>query len=303
MKNNCPICHSAARKNNIILNDYRLCIDNPTTYRICSNCKTVFQEQPIVEDDLRKHYSEGYSYHRQQKKKNSVQHVFSPLLRFLLKPLERYEPPESSKKLSILDVGCGKGDFLLHLRRRGFLGVEGIELSSTAAAIAKSENLQVHNTSLEMFVSTKRYNIITLHQVFEHLRDPHAAIKKLSALLEEDGMLIMSMPNNCSLATALFGRFWPGYDAPRHYFTYNPRSIYILCRKNNLNVVKIKHISRPSQFTGSMQYICNRLTGRKTVLEYGFFRNSVALDLLFFPLAYLLNIFKCGDMIEVYIKK
>ena len=68
-------------------------------------------------------------------------------------------------------------------------------------------------------------------------------------------------------------------------------------------MVDIRYISRPSQFTGALQYMWNYFTGRFTQLEDGYFRNSVALDLLFFPLSYLLNGLKWGDMIEVYLRK
>ena len=68
------------------------------------------------------------------------------------------------------------------------------------------KKLNVTPASLEDFKPSKKYDIITLHQVFEHFRDPSGAIRKLADLLDERGTLIMSFPNNLSFAALLFGK-------------------------------------------------------------------------------------------------
>ena len=281
----------------------RVGIQRPTPYLRCPQCKVIFQSTPISEAEVGRHYPDQYSYHRAQKRPSFLKRVYAPFLKLLIHPLERYCPTSTAKKLSILDVGCARGGFLKRLLTMGFEQVEGIEVSASAVDYARGQGLNVSRCSLEEFNADGRYDIITLNQVFEHFRDPHKALSKLSALLSERGEIIMSFPNGNSLTAWLFGKFWPGHDAPRHYFTYNPASVKILCRQHGLKVARIKFISRPSQFTGSFQYIWNHFIGGKAVLEFGYFRNSILLDLLFFPVSYLLNFMRLGDMIEVYIKK
>lgn len=299
----CPVCKSPPKKRKLLLNDYRICSDRPTTYLVCTHCKTVYQHPVLSLNEISKHYPPEYSYHTSKKKPSVAQKIFSPLIGMLMRPLARYAPDRVNADISILDVGCACGDFLGELKKRGAQHLYGIEVSSTASEIACSRGLNITHTSLTDFSADMQYDIITLNQVFEHFSDPHAALAKLSILMKQDGLLVMSMPSNRSMAAYIFGKFWPGYDAPRHYFTYNPKAISYLCRKQHLKIIKIKHISRPSQFTGSFHYVCNSLLKRKVTLENSFFRRSILLDLLFFPLSYVLNACRLGDNIEIYIAK
>jgi hypothetical protein len=52
-----------------------------------------------------------------------------------------------------------------------------------------------------------------------------------------------------------------------------------------------------------MQYLYNRRTGSKQMLEDGFFRNCKTLDLLLFPPSYILNALHSGDIIELHIRQ
>ena len=112
----------------------------------------------------------------------------------------------------------------------------------------------------------------------------------------------MNFPNFNSLARIIGGPFWPGYDAPRHYYVYNPKSFSALAHQVGLQIQKIRYISRPSQFLGTLQYVYNYLFKKKVRLEDGFFRNCGLFDFLLYALCYILNVVKLGDTIEVYIQ-
>jgi SAM-dependent methyltransferase len=219
----------------------------------------------------------------------------------LLRPLERYIPPATMCDHSILDVGCATGKFLDGLRRRGFHDLHGIEMSPEAVANKVHPSLDIRCASLEQYAADRTFDLVTLHHVFEHFEDPNASLAKLHSLLSDDGTLVMAFPNARSVARGVFGRFWPGWDAPRHYFTFSPKNLDILAQNHDMRITRTRYISRPSQFTGSMQYIQNELCGGGR-LE-GFWRKSKLLDLSLFPATYALNAVRVGDMIEVHMKK
>lgn len=77
----------------------------------------------------------------------------------------------------------------------------------------------------------------------------------------------------------------------------------MLAVQEQMRIIRIKHISRPSQFLGSFQYLYNEKTGTKISLERGFFRNSKLLDIAFSLPAYLVNALRIGDNIEVYLRR
>jgi len=297
----CIICGSPIKKR-IKISEQRLSIGNEFNYSVCSCCNLVsLLDKPLEMEP----YYKNYQYH----KKLSVSDEpfsFSSFLHkkgsgFLLKPLERYYPSNDLKNIKILDVGCARGEYLSSLKQSGFRNLHGIESSREAFINCVDKSLNISCITLEAFKTNDQFDLITLNQVFEHIKNPITNILKLKSLLNPNGKIVMSFPNYSSFARVLFKGFWPGYDAPRHHFTFNPFNVKRLAEKVGLKILKVRYISRPSQFLGSFQYIYNKLRKNKCSLEDGFFRNNKCLDLLFFIPAYFLNLVKLGDMIEIWL--
>jgi hypothetical protein len=58
-------------------------------------------------------------------------------------------------------------------------------------------------------------------------------------VLKADGVLIFRIPNGGSWDAKLFGKYWFGLDAPRHYYVFNQRTITKLLDLNGFRVSKI----------------------------------------------------------------
>lgn len=85
---------------------------------------------------------------------------------------------------SILDVGCGSGEILAGLARRGAYELRGTDLSEAALALARSRvpgarfaRLDVERESLP-----ERADLVLSVQVLEHLRDDTAAVRHLAEM-------------------------------------------------------------------------------------------------------------------------
>ena len=99
----------------------------------------------------------------------------------------------------ILEVGCGAGTTLAHLKASGIAKwIGGVELFPSAAAEA-AEVLdyirQGNIETLELGLDAGSLDVVLCLDVLEHLVDPWATIRKLTALLRPGGMLIASLPN------------------------------------------------------------------------------------------------------------
>lgn len=297
----CQICNSNNLKK-IEIKEERLLIGEKFTYDICNNCKLVqLRTKP---KNMEKYYS-NYSYHNNKQSTKNKQHkfdqIYNKISSILLKPMSQFEPKTKDKKIMILDIGCAKGAYLKKLKDKGFERLYGIEISQEAVSNKIDKDLNISCTSIEEYTPLKKFDLITMHQVFEHIEYSKPALKKIKKMLTQNGEIVMSFPNYNSFARKLFGKHWPGYDAPRHYFTYSPTNLKILANQCDMKISKIKYISRPSQFTGSFQYRWNEKHSKET-LENGFFRNSKMLDFLFLLPSYFLNLIRFGDMIEVHLK-
>lgn len=297
----CIICGSTNNNRKLQLRENRMGIADLFEYSICSRCKLV---KLINKPENINLYYQNYSYYKKNKAKiNIIDRLYKKIASVLLKPMDRYHPGEKQKNDFILDVGCATGIFLSDLKRNGFRNLIGIDVSQEAVNNKVDEDLEILCSTPLDFKTPKLFDLITLHHVFEHFERPYETLCRLRSLLKYNGLLVISFPNYNSLARILFGAYWPGYDAPRHYFVYNPRNFNMLCEKAGLKLFKIKYISRPSQFLGAFQYIFNNFSKNKKSLEEGFFRNSKILDLLFYIPSCVLNFLRFGDMIELYIKK
>jgi 2-polyprenyl-3-methyl-5-hydroxy-6-metoxy-1,4-benzoquinol methylase len=97
---------------------------------------------------------------------------------------------------SLLDVGCGPGEFLLVARRRGW-SASGVEPAPEAARQSASYGLEVFEGILEAYAAQtdRRFDAITAFEVCEHVPDPLSVLDAMASLLKPDGLLLLSVPN------------------------------------------------------------------------------------------------------------
>lgn len=144
--------------------------------------------------------------------------------------------PVSGK--TILDVGCGTGDFLLTAKNNAW-NVYGIEPNEKARAIANSKTKnQVFDTNTLQEFESETFDVITLWHVLEHLPNLETEIQNLNRLLKPEGRLVIAVPNFKSYDAKHYNAFWAAYDAPRHLWHFSQTSISKLFSKQNLEIEK-----------------------------------------------------------------
>jgi 2-polyprenyl-3-methyl-5-hydroxy-6-metoxy-1,4-benzoquinol methylase len=105
---------------------------------------------------------------------------------------------------SLLDVGCGPGLFMELAQQAGFR-VTGLEYNPTLAARARERTRAevVEGDFLSSDLGDRRFDVVTLLDVIEHLADPIAALKRCRELLNPGGALVLYTPNHASLIVQL----------------------------------------------------------------------------------------------------
>jgi SAM-dependent methyltransferase len=116
----------------------------------------------------------------------------------------------------LLDVGCGHGVLLDEARKLGYQ-TTGLELSSDAARHAREAyGLDVHEVPLERFdPGGRRFDVVMLADVIEHLEDPVGALDRCYDLLADGGVLCVVTPDPSSRTAQVAGSKWWGY-IPAH---------------------------------------------------------------------------------------
>lgn len=185
----CPLC-GGGEGHRIAERDRR---GAPLVTLLCSGCGLVRSDPlPDPEGERRWYeaaYRERYKGDARPRRRHCVRETLAAIRRLpRVRPLLR----EDSR---VLDVGCGGGFFPYVL---AWLGIrcEGIEPDRGHARFAR-EALRLEGVragALEELAPERRWTLITLHHVLEHLPDPAAALARLRALLPADGALLLEVP-------------------------------------------------------------------------------------------------------------
>lgn len=223
----CKICRSDKIKFYKTVNQYNLLK--------CKNCKVIFLEN---HDELTKsqnfydkEYFENYLY-ESETNFEQIKVTAKYYLNFIQNKFGLIK--------SFLDVGAGFGLFVKAFRELG-LDAEGIEISIYSSKIAKEKfGIELFNDEFTNFHSTKKFDLICFYHSFEHIPDPNSYISKASELLNESGILWLSLPNVMSLDRFIKKDNWNGWSLPYHLFHYSPRSIKDLIRKYGFKKIKIQ---------------------------------------------------------------
>jgi 2-polyprenyl-3-methyl-5-hydroxy-6-metoxy-1,4-benzoquinol methylase len=231
----CPVCQSRAIKPFRTCTDFTVSHETFTVIR-CENCGLgITSPRPDAENLGRYYQSEEYISHS-GKSSGLMGPLYTTARKFALRWKTRIVESQS-KRGTALDFGCGTGEFLETLKRKGWK-IEGIEPSRFAREKAESLTGQKLYSSLSE-ISAHGFNAITAWHVLEHVPDLSAVIQQLAHMLQKDGTIFITVPNYESPDADQYKDLWAGYDVPRHVWHFSSKSMKRLLESNGLNIIKI----------------------------------------------------------------
>ncbi len=121
----------------------------------------------------------------------------------------------------ILDFGAGIGTFVRAARERGW-DATGVERSRAAVDRAREELGVALLPSLADAPGT--YDVITMWDVIEHVRDPEGVARSLHALLRPGGWIVVETGNWESWQRVASGDAWALYLFDHQYY-FSPASL------------------------------------------------------------------------------
>jgi 2-polyprenyl-3-methyl-5-hydroxy-6-metoxy-1,4-benzoquinol methylase len=141
---------------------------------------------------------------------------------------------------TLLDVGCGNGEFLSLAKAARYTAC-GIDVSEAAAEGCRQRGLEVNAGDFLSRTFDQQFDIITLWDVMEHLRSPGDFARRAASLLAPDGVLLLKIPSkgslNFSLLRLVSGRGGLLLGAPGHIQFFSESSLRRLLARTGFRQV------------------------------------------------------------------
>lgn len=170
-----------------------------------------------------------------------------------------YLKPHVTQK-NLFEIGSGTGLVLEYFKKKKF-EVYGIEPSKdNCDIINKKFKKRVCDVGfIENWSQGKKYDVVMMSHVFEHVLDCNEVLTKLKNVLTNNGILYIEIPN-CSNNKIMQGSI---NNAP-HINHFTKKSFQILSEKNNYKIINQSTFSyvQSETYYGYLKYIVNWILKR-----------------------------------------
>ncbi|MCI4669317.1 MAG: class I SAM-dependent methyltransferase [Bacteroidia bacterium] len=243
----------------------------------CDNCGGRFTQNIPVESEIGKYYqSEEYISHTDTSK-GLVNSLYQIVRNYTLGTKRKLVEKSSKKdKGSILDIGCGTGDFLKAMKDSGWETL-GLEPDDRARKVALSKNGIKSEFSTHLFeIQAASFDVVSMWHVLEHVHELHKYLDTIFKILKDDGVLIIAVPNYQSSDAHHYKDKWAAYDVPRHLYHFSPESMDKLLDSHDFQIFSEKHMPFDSFYvsmlsekykTGSTRLVPAFMNGAKSFVN------------------------------------
>jgi len=220
----CPICLSSAVVTALpkMVDDRFGCPDVVDIIR-CQRCHHHFVDPLRPDTELGALY-EAYYGRTAPSKTHRYSRLRATLLRETL-PGQDFLGTAAGR--SLLDVGCGSGEFLTQARELGFEAT-GIDVDPNAVDAVRALGFVAHCGAASLdALRDVHFDVITLNQVIEHVEDPRGTLALLRESLSDSGTLFVATPNGQSASLQRTGRNWINWHVPYHQHIFSHQSLCV----------------------------------------------------------------------------
>ena len=188
------------------------------TFVQCSQCGLVYQSPRLTLEGIRPYYEGQYIAHQSYARWGLLAPLFraamASLDRAKLRIVQRHATLRTSSRL--LDVGCGSGSFLAHVKDVTCASVAGVDFVDLSRRDEFKGVEFHHGVFYDQHVGRDRFDVITMWHFLEHDYDPLRSLRHAMSALAPGGVLVIEVPRLDSLSFRLFRSRWPGVQAPQH---------------------------------------------------------------------------------------
>lgn len=272
---------------------------------VCENCRLFYTYPQLSKEEIAIYYPDNFICYTP-----SINHEGNIIKRFdkqrgvskRRRHIQRY----FQRKGKILDIGCATGNFLNEMKKYGW-ECYGVEPNFKSATHARDlYGIQVTSGYFEdIHFPNNYFDVVTLWDVLEHTQEPQKIVKEIFRILKPDGFLFLSLPNSNAFERFVFGKFWLGWDVPRHYVTFNNHNVKSVLKNAGFSKVKVdSFFGRHGVFMISLGFWLDDVRMNKNIKKCIFYiMNSVIFRLITLPIFKLLELINRSTIMSVIAQK
>ena len=223
---NCPVCNSK-KKDKIFDNEGSIFV-------VCKLCQMGYLDPVFKDKYLFDYYtnSPDVQANAHEKEKKFYNSIYSSGLEMIKK---------KKKFGKLLDLGCS-GGFFLDLAKKQKWKTHGIEINKNEYLIASKKNHIVWNKEISKLNIKEKFDVVTLWDVFEHIKDPHKILKEIKKKLVKNGLIFMQIPSSDSIAAKILREKCNMFDPIEHVNLYNLNSLKKLFSITKFKIIFVKSV-------------------------------------------------------------
>jgi 2-polyprenyl-3-methyl-5-hydroxy-6-metoxy-1,4-benzoquinol methylase len=204
----------------------------------CSSCHFRYTNPIPSSDKIGDYYKADNYISHTSSKKGFFEKVYHQVRKHTLKKKLQLVSKYAKSK-SLMDIGCGTGDFLGFVNQQGWK-VKGLEPSEDAREKAiQNHQVAVESTDELSNQTAESFDAISMWHVLEHVYNLNDDFAQFKRILKKEGHLFIAVPNCASYDAQHYQKEWAAYDLPIHLYHFRPNDINALAEKYDMKLVEM----------------------------------------------------------------
>ncbi len=234
----CPLCGVAEAKPFIEAEDDLTGKPGRFRFVACSGCGLAYQNPRLKPEQIGAYYDDEYIAHRKKTDWGWLTPLYERAMgkhdRDKLALVQRHVALGAGSQ--VLDVGCGAGTFLAHVRTKTGAAVTGVDFKDLSQLPWMQQIDFRHGLLHEQDFGARRFDLVTMWHFLEHDYEPLRTLARTRELLAEGGRAVIEVPRLDSLSFRLYHERWPGLQAPQHTMLFTRESLVRMAGRAGLRV-------------------------------------------------------------------
>ena len=219
----------------------------PTVVLRCEECRSLFQDPWPGADEVQAFYGPDY------------QNYTATAVPLLARVDALYQRRQGAaflarygREASVLDFGCGQGGFLRALAQLGCTRLAGFDFA-LYPELRDTPSTTFFDDIDAIRRAERRFDVIRMRHVMEHLTDLDDTMRKLRHLLRPGGRIIGETPNAAHYTARFMGRYWGPLHFPYHTVVFSIAGLRTAAVRWDLGLTRTAGLLLPTGWAMSME--------------------------------------------------